>query len=138
MYIPYLKLFKFLCYLFLESFTCKIKTSKLNYLCTKTHKNKIEKQLLQKGFHNLYIFIWQICYVFNETREMCSKVGRELLVSLATAHPFMLSLLIQRTHENMEHIGVVSGLKLYETHRGGTWFKSAAFKELLKLHLSKQ
>lgn len=43
----------------------------------------------------------------SQTREACSKVGRDLLVSVANAHPFILSLLIQGTKDNMENIGSV-------------------------------
>lgn len=43
----------------------------------------------------------------SQTREACSKVGRELLVSVANAHPFILSLLVQGTKDNMDTIGSV-------------------------------
>lgn len=39
-------------------------------------------------------------------------MGRELLVSVANAHPFILSLLVQGTKDNMDTIGSVSKQKL--------------------------
>ncbi|XP_055999889.1 ectopic P granules protein 5 homolog isoform X2 [Ostrea edulis] len=52
--------------------------------------------------------LFEICYVCSQTREACSKVGRELLVSVANAHPFILSLLIQGTKDNMDNIGAMA------------------------------
>ncbi|XP_061187011.1 ectopic P granules protein 5 homolog [Saccostrea echinata] len=49
--------------------------------------------------------LFEICYVCSQTREACSKVGRDLLVTVANAHPFILSLLIQGTKDNMANIG---------------------------------
>jgi hypothetical protein len=43
-----------------------------------------------------------------ETREMCHKLGRDLLVSIAITHPFIISLIIQKTNHNMVNIGGVS------------------------------
>ncbi|XP_063408193.1 ectopic P granules protein 5 homolog isoform X1 [Mytilus trossulus] len=58
--------------------------------------------------------LFEICYVCAETREMCHKLGRDLLVSIATTHPFIISLIIQQTNLNLVNIGGMS-LYLFQT-----------------------
>lgn len=41
------------------------------------------------------------------TRETYSKVGRELLASIATAHPFVISVLLERLRESIQNVGMV-------------------------------
>ncbi|KAJ8314280.1 hypothetical protein KUTeg_008841 [Tegillarca granosa] len=87
----------------------QLSASEMIYLLTALSNMAQNRPAAELDFiQTVCLHLFEICYVINETREMCSKVGRELLVSLATAHPFVLSLLIQRTHENMEHIGVMA------------------------------
>jgi hypothetical protein len=50
---------------------------------------------------------FQIAYVWNHTRELCSKPGRELLASIATKHPCVISTLLQTAHGSMERVGMV-------------------------------
>ena len=50
---------------------------------------------------------FQIAYISNHTREFCSKVGRELLSSIAQRHPFILSFLLQGVRDTVEKIGMV-------------------------------
>lgn len=42
------------------------------------------------------------------TRETYSKVGRELLAAIATAHPYVISVLLDRLRETIETVGMVS------------------------------
>ncbi|XP_021361330.1 ectopic P granules protein 5 homolog [Mizuhopecten yessoensis] len=58
--------------------------------------------------HTICLCLFEVCYVCSSTREMCSKVGRELLAAIATIHPFILSLLIQEAKDNMENIGMMA------------------------------
>lgn len=42
------------------------------------------------------------------TREIYSKVGRELLAAIATAHPYVVSVLLNRLRETIQTVGMVS------------------------------
>ena len=52
------------------------------------------------------------------TRETYSKVGRELLAAIATAHPYVISLLLERVIETIQCVGMVGTavLKLHEVY----------------------
>lgn len=41
------------------------------------------------------------------TREIYSKVGRELLAAIATAHPHVVSVLLERLRETIQTVGMV-------------------------------
>ena len=49
----------------------------------------------------------QVSYVASETREFCSKNGRDLLSTIATVHPFVISVLMKRVAETVEIVGKV-------------------------------
>lgn len=51
--------------------------------------------------------LFQVSYVSVSTREMYSKVGRELLVSIATVHPYIISVLLERLRETIKTVGMV-------------------------------
>lgn len=42
------------------------------------------------------------------TRETYSKVGRELLAAIATAHPYIISELLEKLRETIQTVGMVS------------------------------
>ncbi|XP_078718187.1 ectopic P granules protein 5 homolog isoform X2 [Lampetra fluviatilis] len=46
--------------------------------------------------------IYRVAYVSTQTRELCSKVGRELLVVIAGAHPYVVSLLLAQAKDNLD------------------------------------
>lgn len=50
----------------------------------------------------------EVSYVSIATREIFSKVGRELLAAVATAHPHIISVLLERLRETIEKVGMVS------------------------------
>lgn len=50
----------------------------------------------------------EVSYVSIATREIFSKVGRELLAAVATAHPHIISVLLERLRETLEKVGMVS------------------------------
>ncbi|KAL4226903.1 Ectopic P granules protein 5 [Mactra antiquata] len=64
--------------------------------------------------------VFEVSYVCPETRDICSKIGRELLSAVITCHPFMMSHLTQKVHENMEKLGQM-GLYLYKGISLDTW-----------------
>lgn len=41
------------------------------------------------------------------TRETYSKVGRELLAAIATVHPYVVSVLLERLRETIQTVGMV-------------------------------
>ncbi|KAI5613067.1 ectopic P granules protein 5-like isoform X2, partial [Silurus asotus] len=52
--------------------------------------------------------IYKVSYVSVATREIFSKVGRELLAAIATAHPGVISILLERMKETIDKVGMVS------------------------------
>jgi len=50
----------------------------------------------------------EVSYVSIATREIYSKVGRELLAAVATAHPHIISVLLERLRETIDKVGMVS------------------------------
>uniref|UniRef100_A0A4W5M3U2 Uncharacterized protein n=1 Tax=Hucho hucho TaxID=62062 RepID=A0A4W5M3U2_9TELE len=54
------------------------------------------------------LLVFQVSYVSVSTRETYSKVGRELLAAIATAHPYVISVLLDRLRETIETVGMVS------------------------------
>lgn len=53
------------------------------------------------------LFLLQVSYVSVSTREIYSKVGRELLASIAAVHPYIISVLLERLRETLKTIGMV-------------------------------
>ncbi|XP_029915436.1 ectopic P granules protein 5 homolog isoform X2 [Myripristis murdjan] len=54
------------------------------------------------------LLIYQVSYVSVSTRETYSKVGRELLAAIATAHPHIISVLLERLRETIQTVGMVA------------------------------
>uniref|UniRef100_A0A7N6F6H0 Ectopic P-granules autophagy protein 5 homolog n=1 Tax=Anabas testudineus TaxID=64144 RepID=A0A7N6F6H0_ANATE len=54
------------------------------------------------------LLIYQVSYVSVSTRETYSKVGRELLAAIATAHPYVISVLLERLRETIQTVGMVA------------------------------
>ncbi|KAM6931497.1 ectopic P granules protein 5 homolog [Xenentodon cancila] len=54
------------------------------------------------------LLIYQVSYVSVSTRETYSKVGRELLAAIATVHPYIMSVLLERLRETIESVGMVA------------------------------
>nr|XP_014350649.1 PREDICTED: ectopic P granules protein 5 homolog [Latimeria chalumnae] len=50
--------------------------------------------------------IYKVSYVSLSTREIFSKVGRELLAAIATAHPQIISVILGSVRETMEAVGM--------------------------------
>lgn len=54
------------------------------------------------------LLIYQVSYVSVTTREIYSKVGRELLAAIATVHPYVISVLLERLRETIQTVGMVA------------------------------
>ncbi|XP_061134077.1 ectopic P granules protein 5 homolog [Syngnathus typhle] len=54
------------------------------------------------------LLIYQVSYVSMSTREIYSKVGRELLATIASAHPYIISVLLERLRETIQAVGMVA------------------------------
>uniref|UniRef100_A0A8C7SAW8 Ectopic P-granules autophagy protein 5 homolog (C. elegans) n=1 Tax=Oncorhynchus mykiss TaxID=8022 RepID=A0A8C7SAW8_ONCMY len=54
------------------------------------------------------LLVFQVSYVSVSTRETYSKVGRELLAAIATVHPYIISVLLDRLRETIETVGMVA------------------------------
>ncbi|XP_006835165.1 PREDICTED: ectopic P granules protein 5 homolog [Chrysochloris asiatica] len=52
--------------------------------------------------------IYEVSYVSLTTRETFSKVGRELLGAITAVHPEIISILLDRVQETIDHVGMVS------------------------------
>uniref|UniRef100_A0A8C2D5Y0 Ectopic P-granules autophagy protein 5 homolog (C. elegans) n=1 Tax=Cyprinus carpio TaxID=7962 RepID=A0A8C2D5Y0_CYPCA len=57
---------------------------------------------------NIVLEIYEVSYVSITTREIFSKVGRELLAAIATAHPHIIFVLLERLRKTIEKVGMVS------------------------------
>ncbi|MED6273627.1 hypothetical protein CHARACLAT_008460, partial [Characodon lateralis] len=54
------------------------------------------------------LLIYQVSYVSMSTREIYSKVGRELLAAIATAHPYIMSVLLGRLRDTIQTVGMMA------------------------------
>ncbi|XP_026178495.1 ectopic P granules protein 5 homolog [Mastacembelus armatus] len=54
------------------------------------------------------LLIYQVSYVSVSTRETYSKVGRDLLAAIATAHPYVISVLLEKLRETIQTVGMVA------------------------------
>lgn len=68
--------------------------------------------------HNLkrgskILFLFQIAYLYDHTKDFCSKVGRELLSAIAQVHPITISFLLQKLRDVRGNIGAVSYFHLF-------------------------
>ncbi|XP_052780180.1 ectopic P granules protein 5 homolog isoform X2 [Mya arenaria] len=64
--------------------------------------------------------VFEVSFVCTETRDFCSKMGRELLGAVVTCHPFMLSVLTQHVNEYLDKLGQM-GIYLYKGLPMETW-----------------
>ena len=64
-------------------------------------------QVFLQTLTSLSLLLLQVSYVSVSTRETYSKVGRELLAAIATAHPYVISVLLERLRETIQTVGMV-------------------------------
>lgn len=86
--------------------------------------------ILWSLFHILFDLLFpvfaQVSYVSVSTRETYSKVGRELLAVIASAHPHVICVLLERLRETIQTVGMVrtafSKLQVLSNHLY-KWYK---------------
>lgn len=88
------------------------------FFCTAVEQlHNPELLLMQILSHvvTLSFILPQVSYVSVATRETFSKVGRELLAAIATAHPDVISILLERLKETIDKVGMVRKFKLFNS-----------------------
>ncbi|XP_069141683.1 ectopic P granules protein 5 homolog isoform X3 [Argopecten irradians] len=87
----------------------QLPTSEAIYLLTALANIAQSRQQQENDIiHAICLCLFEVSYVCSNTREMCSKVGRELLSAMATIHPFILSQLVQEAKDHLENIGMMA------------------------------
>ncbi|XP_063814425.1 ectopic P granules protein 5 homolog [Pseudophryne corroboree] len=69
-----------------------------------TKQMDVDEELVK----SIALEIYEVSYVSLSTREAFSKVGRELLATITSAHSDIISVLLQRVRETIEKVGMVS------------------------------
>ncbi|XP_056231949.1 ectopic P granules protein 5 homolog [Seriola aureovittata] len=92
-----------------EQWLCEVNSSDgislltaLAHMATPTHHSD------PSFITTITLLIYQVSYVSVSTREIYSKVGRELLAAIATAHPHVISVLLERLRETIQTVGMVA------------------------------
>ncbi|XP_044132236.1 ectopic P granules protein 5 homolog isoform X1 [Bufo gargarizans] len=69
-----------------------------------TKRDDVDEELMK----TVALEIYEVSYVSMSTREAFSKVGRELLATITSAHSSIISVLLQRVRETIDKVGMVS------------------------------
>ncbi|XP_051865986.1 ectopic P granules protein 5 homolog isoform X2 [Pristis pectinata] len=78
-------------------------------LTTFAHMTHSKRENVDQEFVKIVALeIYEVAYVSPSTRESFSKVGRELLATISTAHPHIISILLDRVRESIDKVGMVS------------------------------
>ncbi|XP_072288559.1 ectopic P granules protein 5 homolog [Eucyclogobius newberryi] len=92
-----------------EQWLCEVNSSDGISLLTALAHMATPMQHIDHAFiKTVTLLIYQVSYVSMTTREMYSKVGRELLAAIATAHPFIISVLLERLRDTIQTVGMVA------------------------------
>ncbi|XP_055017592.1 ectopic P granules protein 5 homolog isoform X2 [Boleophthalmus pectinirostris] len=92
-----------------EQWLCEVNSSDGISLLTALAHMATPMQHIDRAFiKTVTLLIYQVSYVSMTTREMYSKVGRELLAAIATAHPFIISVLLERLRDTIQTVGMVA------------------------------
>ncbi|XP_056399364.1 ectopic P granules protein 5 homolog isoform X1 [Hyla sarda] len=86
-----------------------------------TKRNEVDEELV----NTIALEIYEVSYVSMSTREAFSKVGRELLATITSAHSSIISVLLQRVRETIDKVGMVS-LYLFKELPLHQWRPSAS------------
>lgn len=54
----------------------------------------------------------QVSFVISQTREFSSKTGRDLLATIASVHPFVMSVLVWRVKDTISTVGKVISVQI--------------------------
>ncbi|XP_059845461.1 ectopic P granules protein 5 homolog isoform X1 [Hypanus sabinus] len=78
-------------------------------LTTFAHMTQSKRENVDQEFVKIVALeIYEVAYVSPSTRESFSKVGRELLATISTAHPHIISILLDRVRGSIDKVGMVS------------------------------
>ncbi|XP_034851761.1 ectopic P granules protein 5 homolog isoform X3 [Mirounga leonina] len=75
--------------------------------------------------------IYEVSYVTLSTRETFSKVGRELLGAITAVHPEIISIILDRVQDTIDHVGMVS-LYLFKELPLYLWRPSASERAVIR------
>ncbi|XP_030323198.1 ectopic P granules protein 5 homolog isoform X2 [Calypte anna] len=91
---------------YLKSMNC---SEEICLLTTFAQMAQIKRADVDEDFIKIIVLeIYEVSYVSLSTRETFSKVGRELLGSIASIHTQIISVLLDRIRETIEKVGMVS------------------------------
>ncbi|XP_061672965.1 ectopic P granules protein 5 homolog [Syngnathoides biaculeatus] len=92
-----------------ESWLCEVNSSDGISLLTALAHMATPTQHSDPAFvTTITLLIYQVSYVSVSTREIYSKVGRELLATIASAHPHIISVLLERLRETIQAVGMAA------------------------------
>ncbi|XP_056130367.1 ectopic P granules protein 5 homolog [Lampris incognitus] len=92
-----------------EHWLCEVNSSDGIALLTALAHMAIPTQHSDPNFiTTITLLIYQVSYVSVSTRETYSKVGRELLSAIATAHPYVISVLLEKLRESIQIVGMMA------------------------------
>uniref|UniRef100_A0A8C4I1H2 Ectopic P-granules autophagy protein 5 homolog (C. elegans) n=1 Tax=Dicentrarchus labrax TaxID=13489 RepID=A0A8C4I1H2_DICLA len=92
-----------------EHWLCEVNSSDGISLLTALAHMATQTQHSDPAFiTTITLLIYQVSYVSVSTRETYSKVGRELLAAIATVHPYIISVLLERLRETIQTVGMVA------------------------------
>ncbi|XP_063278049.1 ectopic P granules protein 5 homolog isoform X2 [Prinia subflava] len=91
---------------YLQSMNC---SEEICLLTTFAQMAQTKRADVDEDFIKIVVLeIYEVSYVSLSTREMFSKVGRELLGAIASIHTQIISVLLDRIRETIEKVGMVS------------------------------
>ncbi|XP_068166676.1 ectopic P granules protein 5 homolog isoform X2 [Antennarius striatus] len=92
-----------------ETWLCEVNSSDGISLLTALAHMATQTQHSDSAFiTTITLLIYQVSYVSVSTRETYSKVGRELLAAIATVHPYIVSVLLEKLRETIQTVGMVA------------------------------
>ncbi|XP_070546998.1 ectopic P granules protein 5 homolog isoform X2 [Ptychodera flava] len=110
-------------------------TSEVIYLLTSFAFMARSRPTTEKDFiETITLEVYELAYVSSHTRQFCCKVGRDLLSSIATIHPFIMSTLLHQVKKSLEAVGMMSTY-LYQSLPLHLWTPSEDDMALIRVWL---
>uniref|UniRef100_A0A3B5MG69 Ectopic P-granules autophagy protein 5 homolog (C. elegans) n=1 Tax=Xiphophorus couchianus TaxID=32473 RepID=A0A3B5MG69_9TELE len=92
-----------------EGWLCEVNSSDgISLLTALAHMATPTQHFDPMFITTITLLIYQVSYVSLSTREIYSKVGRELLAAIATAHPYIISVLLERLRDTIQSVGMMA------------------------------
>ncbi|CAB1426368.1 unnamed protein product [Pleuronectes platessa] len=92
-----------------EQWLCEVNSSDgISLLTALAHMATSTQHCDPTFITTITLLIYQVAYVSTSTREIYSKVGRELLAAIAIAHPYVISVLLEKLRETIQTVGMVA------------------------------